>query len=102
MNQSHLQEATLHRITAFEHLGDYRLRLWFDDGREQVIDFEPILRGPIFDALRDPAVFSQAQIEPDFGALVWPNGADIDPMVLYDWSAYVEGIVARRAKVSTT
>ena len=72
------------------------LHLTFDDGREQEIDFEPILHGPIFGALRDPVLFNQAQLDPDFGALVWPNGADLDPMVLYDWAAYVDGIIARR------
>jgi hypothetical protein len=99
MNQYDLREAVLHRITAFEHYGNYTLHLTFDDGREQEIDFEPILHGPIFGALRDPVLFNQAQLDPDFGALVWPNGADLDPMVLYDWAAYVDGIIARRRPI---
>ncbi len=84
------------RIVSLEHSANYALRLWFDDGREQEINLEPILHGPIFGALRDPTVFCQAQLDPGFGALVWPNGADLEPMVLYDWMEYVDGIVARR------
>ena len=86
----------MHRIVSFEHSGVYELRLWFDDGREQVIDFKPMLEGPLFGELRDPARFREVQLDTDFGTLVWPNGADIDPMMLYDWAAYVDEIVARR------
>lgn len=31
-------------LTKAEYAGNYRLRLWFSDGREQVVDFEPFLR----------------------------------------------------------
>lgn len=84
MAQQGDRETPLHRIVSFEHLGIYELRLRFDDGREQVIDLEPFLHGPLFGELRDPARFGQVQLDPNFGALVWPNGADIDPMVFYD------------------
>ena len=87
------RETTLHRIVSFEHSGAYQLDLQFDDGREQVIDFEPLLQGPLFGELRDPARFREVQLDPDFGALVWPNGTDIDPMVLYDWAAYVLSLI---------
>jgi hypothetical protein len=90
------RKTTLQRILSFEHSGAYQLYLRFDDGREQVIDFDPLLEGPIFGELHDPARFREVQLDPDFGALVWPNGTDIDPMVLYDWATYVDEIVARR------
>lgn len=89
-------ELILHRIAAFTFAGDYVIRVQFDDGMVQVIDFEPILYGPIFGELRDLNLFNKAQLDPDFGALIWPNGADFDPMVLYDWPTYVDDVIARR------
>lgn len=91
----------LHRITAFSFADEYVIHFQFDDGTEQVIDFAPILYGPIFGPLRDSTLFSEAQLDPDFGALVWPNGADIDPMVLYDWPMYANEIIARRQSMSS-
>jgi len=66
-----------------------------DDGLERTIDFEPILLGPLFGSLRDPHVFRQVRVDADLGTLVWPNGADIDPNVLYDWPRHVDAIIHR-------
>ncbi len=44
----------------------------------------PALSGPVFEPLRDPAVFRQFQIHPEFHTLVWPNGADFAPEFLRD------------------
>jgi len=40
------------------------------------------LWGPVFEPLRDPAIFAQAFVD-DFGAVAWPNGADLAPDALY-------------------
>ena len=48
------------------------------------IDLGPALRGPIFEPLRDPAVFRKFAIHPEFHTLVWPNGADLAPEFLHD------------------
>ena len=37
----------------------------------------------VFAPLEDLAYFRQVQIEPDFGAIYWPHGADLYPDVLY-------------------
>jgi hypothetical protein len=65
-------------------LGDYRLYLRFEDGVEGSIDLAPILsfRG-VFAPLRDPAYFAQVRVDRELGTVVWPNGADLDPDVLY-------------------
>jgi hypothetical protein len=39
-----------HDATNVEIVGEYRLRLTFDDGTQQVIDFEPLLWGPVFES----------------------------------------------------
>lgn len=69
----------------------------FDDGTQQVIDFQPMLAGELFGPLRDLAVFNQVRIDPEVHTLVWPNGADFDPATLHDWPMHVQ-ILAARAK----
>jgi len=34
-------------------------------------------------ALRDPALFARVEVDAEAGTIVWPNGADLDPDVLY-------------------
>lgn len=86
----------LHDVIDFAFVGDYVLRVRFDDGVERIIDFAPILLGPLFGPLHDPSLFRQVRVDRDLGTLVWPNGADIDPTVLYDWLQHVDAIVQRR------
>lgn len=78
-------EHRLYRVVDFEQLGPYVLRVSFDDGTSQVIDFEPVLYGAYYRPLRDPEFFKQVRIDPDFHTLVWPNDADFDPETLHDW-----------------
>jgi hypothetical protein len=95
MNQ--LPDASpLHDVTDFAFVKSYVLNVRFDDGVERAIDFEPILIGPLFGPLCDPRLFRQVKVDRDLGTLVWPNGADIDPNVLYDWPRHVAAIVQRR------
>lgn len=73
------------RIRSVEPVGEYRLRLGFTDGTERVVDVEPYLRGPVFQPLRDdPDLFAAVEVDEELGTIVWPNGADIDPDVLYE------------------
>ena len=71
-------------IVAANALGNYRLHLRFEDGVEGVVDLAPHLsfRG-VFGPLRDPAYFAQVRVDPALGTVAWPNGADLDPHVLY-------------------
>ena len=85
----------LYDVTEFEIVGSYTLRVRFDDGTEQVINFEPVLYGELFGPLRELDVFHQVRLDPDVRTLVWPNGADFDPWVLHDWPQRVEKLAAR-------
>ena len=71
-------------IVEVKPLGDYRLYLRFEDGVAGELDFAGRLRFEgVFAALRDPAVFAQVRIHLELGTIAWPNGADLDPDVLY-------------------
>ncbi len=74
----------------FEIVGPYTLRVEFDDGAEQVIDFRPVLEGVLYGPLQDKSVFNQVEIDPEVHTLVWPNGADFDPATLHDWPEYAD------------
>ena len=65
-------------------LEGHRLRIRYEDGIEGVIDLGAIIsfRG-IFAPLKDPSYFSQVRVDPELGTVSWPNGADLDPDVLY-------------------
>jgi hypothetical protein len=86
-----------YQVRVFTIEAPYTLRVGFDDGSEQVIDFRPVLAGELFGPLRDVAVFNQVRIDPEIHTLVWPNGADFDPATLHDWPVHAESI-AERAK----
>ena len=85
---------SLHDVTDCVFVRGYTLRLRFDDDTERIIDFEPVLYGPLFGPLRDLLLFRQVRVDRDLGTLVWPTGADID--VLYDWPDHVDAIIRRR------
>ena len=101
MQNYEVQDYKLYDVTNFEIVADYTLRVRFDDGTEQVVNFEPILLGPLFGSLRDLEIFNQVRLDAALGTLVWPTGADIDPTVLHDWPQHVEAIIARRKKQFT-
>lgn len=72
------------RIKSVTPLENLRVKLVFADGSEKVVDLRPNLEGPLFEPIRnDPAKFREVRVEPDFGGLEWPNGADICPDLLY-------------------
>lgn len=72
------------RIRSVTPLTGFVVRLEFSDLTARDVDLEKYLRGPIFDPLRtDQARFREVRIEKGAGTISWPNGADIDPDVLY-------------------
>ena len=65
-------------------LEKFHVRLEFSDGVQKVVDLDPLLRGPIFEPLRaNPDLFLTVRVDDELGTIVWANGADMDPDVLY-------------------
>jgi hypothetical protein len=64
-----------------EYRTDYSIRLKFNDGIEETIDFAQWLEGPVFEPLKDVGYFQRFFLEG--GTVTWPNGADIAPETLH-------------------
>jgi hypothetical protein len=39
--------------------------------------------GPVFASLADPNFFARVRVDDELGTVVWPHGADLDPLVLH-------------------
>jgi len=65
-------------------LADRRLDIAFEDGAHGEIDLRShISFSGIFEALDDDDQFRRVRVNHDTGTIEWPNGADLDPVVLY-------------------
>ena len=73
--------AKIPRVAAVEVIPPHGVRLTFDDGLTRDVDLADELWGPMFEPLKDPAFFAQVSV--DHGTVVWPNGVDLDPLVLH-------------------
>jgi hypothetical protein len=85
----------IHRVLGFEFAGPYTLRVRFEDDAERTIDFAPVLAGELLGPLHDQALFEQVRLDAEAHTLAWPNGADFDPAILYDWPRYADEFAAR-------
>jgi uncharacterized protein DUF2442 len=65
-----------------EYRGGYLIKLTFNDGVEETIDFAQWLDGPVFEPLKDVGYFQSFFL--DGGTVAWPNGADIAPETLHE------------------
>lgn len=74
------------RITKVVVTGSFQVVLDFADGSRGVVDLAPLIggRGGVFQLLQDPAYFATVAVDPDAGTIVWPNGVDLDPDMLYE------------------
>lgn len=70
-------------VAAAIPLAPYVVRVVFADGEIRDVDVEPILSGPVFGPLRDIDLFGRVAIDETGDTIVWPNGADLDPDVIY-------------------
>lgn len=71
-------------------VGGFSVDVEFTDGSCRVIDLAPYLRGSIFEPIRCSAdAFGAFAVDHEFGALLWPNGANVGPDVLFEGLAPV-------------
>lgn len=71
-------------------LGDHRLLLTFEGGERREVNVRLLVPfDGIFEPLKDDSYFRQVCVNSDVGTIVWPNGADICPDVLFEQSRQV-------------
>jgi hypothetical protein len=72
------------RVQTVKPIHDFVVLVEFTDGTKREIDLEPYLRGKVFENIRqNPSVFQAMKVDERMSTIVWENGADIDPDVLY-------------------
>jgi hypothetical protein len=71
-------------IVKVKPLKNFHLHLEFEDGAKGDVDIRKLVkfRG-VFEPLKDEDFFAQVDVNPEWGTIFWPNGADLDPDVLY-------------------
>ncbi|RIK16630.1 MAG: DUF2442 domain-containing protein [Anaerolineae bacterium] len=71
-------------VVKVQPLGEYRLALHFEDDATGIVDVAELIEfSGVFAPLADKSFFDRVRVDPDLGTVVWPNGADLDPDVLY-------------------
>lgn len=75
----------LQDIIAVNPLKHYKLYLRFEDNQDGIVDIQKQIEFTgVFEPLKDLEYFAQVKINPELGTIQWPNGADLDPDVLYE------------------
>jgi len=73
----------MEKVAYVKPLADWNLEIAFADATRGVISLKDRLFGPVFEPLKDANLFAQVRID-EFGAICWPNGADLAPDALYE------------------
>jgi hypothetical protein len=74
----------LHDIVDVKPLRPHKLHIKFDDGVTGEVDVAQLIKfNGIFAPLKEPKHFAEVFVNRELGTVCWPNGADLDPVVLY-------------------
>lgn len=76
-------------VTEVRALENRNLDLTFADGLHAVVAMDRVIErySGIFAALMDDSFFRQVRVDRELGTIVWPNGADVCPDVLYSFAS---------------
>jgi len=74
-------------VTKVQPLAPRRLQLEFSDGLQGVVDLDRVIQQytGVFAPLLDDDYFRRVSLNRELGTIVWPNGADLCPDVLYSF-----------------
>ena len=69
-------------VVEVKPLDDFKLLLTFENKESRQFDMKSYLKRGIFKELQDIRLFKQVKVS--FDSIEWPNGADLDPELLYE------------------
>lgn len=75
------EDIDLIRVTGVEYLQEYTMKLEFSNGIKKIVNFLPLLKGKLFEPLKEKKNFIQFGLT--YWTLEWYNGADFAPDYLY-------------------
>jgi len=75
------------KILDVEPLSQYKLLLHFDTGEKKIFDVMPYIFGDWYGKLSDESTFNS--VRTTGYTVAWPDGQDIAPHELYDYSSPV-------------
>ena len=81
------------KITDVEIIDDYKVNVSFEDGLEKVIDLTPVLKGELYGPLKNKDLFNQVRVNKELHTIEWPNGADFEPSLLYQWESVKDDFI---------
>lgn len=72
-------------VTRAEYIGDYKLKIEFEDGCTGIVDFlHYTQKGGVFSKFRNLSFFKKFTVSKDLGTIVWNDEIDIAPETLYE------------------
>lgn len=91
----------IHTIKSFHKIAPYTLEIVFGNNDCKTINFLPVLNGEMYGLLKDEKYFDKVMLDPEVKTIFWPNGADFDPALLYNWEQYEEELKSRAKEWKT-
>jgi uncharacterized protein DUF2442 len=71
-------------VREVKFLQDLRLHLVFEDGTSGEVELSDLRDAPgRLGEAAQPAMFPRVFVDKEAGTIAWPNGLDLDPLVLY-------------------
>ena len=89
------------RIKKVDYISDYKLALTFTDKKVKIVDLGKYKdKGPdtVFYPFRDLDFFKSVKVDKHTGTIVWPNGVDLCPDVLYKTGKDVKTTTKKTSK----
>jgi hypothetical protein len=82
-------------VIAVEPINDFKLVISFSNQEKRVFDMIPYFEHGLFKELKDINQFKKVRVA--FDSIQWPNGADLDPEILYEEGMTMEQFYPNQA-----